>query len=183
MYLKWTSQRLTCFANSLSLSLSLESSFFLPSCKYDGSPFRARSCLHWLYWKNGIAPAGIERDLIPTYHETHVFAMVIRSFHCFKIGSYKFLAEGGSVYWLTAYCISIYNLQAQFILPRKQDWHSCKGDNLHEMQILFSWKNEKNISKCRLLKILASVLGVMVCTNKSRMGLCMAHTFPGWAYS
>ena len=39
MYLKWTSQKLTSFANSLSLSLSLESSFFLPSCKYDGSPF------------------------------------------------------------------------------------------------------------------------------------------------
>ena len=45
------------------------------------------------------------------------------------------------------------------------------------MQILFSWKNEKNISKCRLLKILARVLGVMVCTNKSRMGLCMAKTY------
>ena len=42
------------------------------------------------------------------------------------------------------------------------------------MQSLFSWKNEKNISKCRLLKILPRVLGVMVCTNKSRMGLCMA---------
>ena len=56
----------------------------------------------------------------------------------------------------------------------KQIWHSCNGDNLNEMQILFSWKNEKNISKCRLLKILARVLGVMVCTNKSRMGLCMA---------
>ena len=27
------------------------------------------------------------------------------------------------------------------------------------MQILFSWKSEKNISKCRLLKILARVLG------------------------
>ena len=31
-------------------------------------------------------------------HETHVFTTVIRSFHCFKIGSYKFLAEGCSVY-------------------------------------------------------------------------------------
>ena len=41
------------------------------------------------------------------YHETHVFATVIRSFHCFKIGSYKFLAEGCSVYWLTTYCISM----------------------------------------------------------------------------
>ena len=41
------------------------------------------------------------------YHETHVFATVIRSFHCFKIGSYKFLAEGSSVYQLTTYCISM----------------------------------------------------------------------------
>ena len=24
---------------------------------------------------------------------------------------------------------------------------SCNGDNLHEMQILFSWKNDRNISK------------------------------------
>ena len=39
MYLKWTSRNLTSFANSLSLSLSLESSFFLPSGKYDMSPF------------------------------------------------------------------------------------------------------------------------------------------------
>ena len=107
MYLKWTSQNLTSFANSLSLFLSLESSFFLPSCKYDVS-FRGRSCLHWPYWKNDIAPAGIERDWIPTYHETHVFAKVIRSFHCSKIGSDKFLAEWGSVYWLTAYCISMH---------------------------------------------------------------------------
>ena len=41
---------------------------------------------------------------------THVFATVIRSFHCFKIGSYKFLAEGCSVYWLTwltTHCISM----------------------------------------------------------------------------
>ena len=34
--------------------------------------------------------------------------MVIRSFHCFKIGSYKFLVEGCPVYWLTAYVISIH---------------------------------------------------------------------------
>ena len=61
-----------------------------------------------------------------------------------------------------------------FYYQENRIWHSCNGDNLNEMQILFSWKNEKNISKCRLLKILARVLGVMVCTNKSRMGLCMA---------
>ena len=51
---------------------------------------------------------------------------------------------------------------------------SCNGDNLHEMQILFSWKNDKNISKRRLLKTLPRVLSVMVCTNKLHMGLCMA---------
>ena len=48
---------------------------------------------------------------------------------------------------------------------------SCNGDNLHEMQILFPWKNDKNISKC-LLKTLPRMLSVMVCRNKSRMGLC-----------
>ena len=42
---------------------------------------------------------------------------------------------------------------------------------MHEMQILFSWKNDKNISKC-LLKTLPRMLSVMVCRNKSRMGLC-----------
>ena len=33
--------------------------------------------------------------------------MVIRFFHCFKIGSYKFLEKEGSVYWLNAYFISL----------------------------------------------------------------------------
>ena len=124
MYLKWTSQNLTSLANSLSLSLSLSLSPLSLSLSLSLSgklflllsftllqiwhvSFRGRSCLHWLYWKNDIAPARIERDSIPTYHETHVFATVIRSFHCFKIGSFKFLAEWGSVYWLTAYCISM----------------------------------------------------------------------------
>ena len=51
-------------------------------------------------------------DLIPTdcsdlLVNTHVFAMLIHSFYCFKIGSYKFLTEGCSVYWLTAYVISM----------------------------------------------------------------------------
>ena len=103
---------------SLPLSLSLESSFFcflLPSCKYDMSPFEVEVVCTDLIG-NDIAPAGIERDSIPTYHETHVFATVIRSFHCFKIGSFKFLAEWGSVYWLTAYCISMSpSLLARFI--------------------------------------------------------------------
>ena len=39
MYLKWTSQNLTSFANSLSLSHTLESSFVIPSYKYDTSAF------------------------------------------------------------------------------------------------------------------------------------------------
>ena len=120
MYLKWTSQKLTSFANSLSLSvslslsLSLESSFFLPSCKYDWSPFELEVvCTDFI---GKMASHRRESNTIRSpHHETHVFAMVIRSFHCFKNGSYKFLAEGGSVYWLTAYCISIYNLQARFI--------------------------------------------------------------------
>ena len=53
---------------------------------------------------------------------------------------------------------------------------SCSGDNLHEVQIMFSWKNEKSISKCRLLKIVPNVLIVKVCTNNSCMSLFMAKT-------
>ena len=55
------------------------------------------------------------------------------------------------------------------------------GFDIHAMETIcmkckscFLGRMRKNISKCRLLKILARVLGVMVCTNKSRMGLCMA---------
>ena len=51
---------------------------------------------------------------------------------------------------------------------------SCSKDNLHEVQIMFSWKNEKNISKCCLLKIVPNVLIIKVCTKNSRMSLCMA---------
>ena len=91
---------------SLSLSLSLESSFFLPSCEYDGSAFELEVVCTDFIGKMILHRAGIKHDSIPTYHETHVFATVIRSFHCFKIGSYNFLAEGGSMYWLTAYFVS-----------------------------------------------------------------------------
>ena len=59
-----------------------------------------------------------------------------------------------------------------FITKKTGFDNSCNGDNLHEMQILFSWKNDKNISKC-LLKTLPRMLSVMVCRNKSRMGQCM----------
>ena len=62
-----------------------------------------------------------------------------------------------------------------FIINKKTGFDiSCNGDNLCEMQIMFSWKNEKNISKCRLLKILPGVLRVKVCTDKLCMSLCMA---------
>ena len=61
-----------------------------------------------------------------------------------------------------------------FYYQENRVWQSCNGDNLHEMQILFSWRNEKNVSECRQLKILPRVLGVMVCTNKSRIDLYMA---------
>ena len=65
---------------------------------------------------------GIERDSIPTSHETHVFATVIRFFHCFKIGSYKFLEEEGSVYWLNrglnAYFISLFGaIRKKMLFP------------------------------------------------------------------
>ena len=34
------------------------------------------------------------------------------------------------------------------------------GDNLHEMSNAVSWESKKNISKCRLLKILRRLLSV-----------------------
>ena len=54
-------------------------------------------------------------------------------------------------------------------------WHfmQCSETICIKCQILFSWKNEKNIPKC-LLKILPRVLSVKVCTNRSGMSLCMA---------
>ena len=62
-----------------------------------------------------------------------------------------------------------------FFITKKTGFDiSCSGDNLHEVQIMFSWKNEKDISNCRLLKIVPRVLSVKVCTNNSRMSLCMA---------
>ena len=102
----------------LSLSLSLESSFFcflLPSCKYDMSPFEVEVvCTDFIgkMISHRRESNAIRSPLIMK----HVFATVIRSFHCFKIGSFKFLAEWGSVYWLTAYCISMSpSLLARFI--------------------------------------------------------------------
>ena len=52
--------------------------------------------------KNVIRPLPrLHYSSVAVYHEIHVFAMVIRSSRCFKIGSYKFLAK--DVQWLTAY--------------------------------------------------------------------------------
>ena len=97
MYLKWTSQNLTSFANSvclcvclslplsLSHSLFLENAFVLPSYKYM-SPFKlqvvctdfiAKMISHWREWN------AIRSPLIMK----HVFATVIHFSHCFKIGS------------------------------------------------------------------------------------------------
>ena len=140
MYLKWTPQNLTSFANSLSLSgkLFLLLSFTLLQIWHVS--FRGRSYLHWLYWKNDIALAGIERDSIPTYHETHVFATVIHSFHCFKIGSFKFLAEWGSVYWLTAYCISMPpSLLARFIKKCCSQSHFAWSILVKQLQLTPFW--------------------------------------------
>ena len=53
---------------------------------------------------------------------------------------------------------------------------SCNGDNLHEMQILFSWKNEKNISKCSLLKILPRMLSVNLWFAQSAHGTVHGKT-------
>ena len=44
----------------LSLSLSLECSFFLPLCKYDMSPFELDVVCTDFIGKNDIVPAGIE---------------------------------------------------------------------------------------------------------------------------
>ena len=92
---------------SVCLSLSLCGKLFLFTLMQIWHVSFRGSGLPWFYWRNDIAPAGIKCHSIPTYHKTHVFATVIRSFHCFKIGRYKFLAEWGSVYWLTAYYISM----------------------------------------------------------------------------
>ena len=55
---------------------------------------------------------------------------------------------------------------------KKQDWtFYAMETTCMKCQVLFSWKNEKNISKYRLLKILPRVLSVKVCTNNSRMSL------------
>ena len=61
-----------------------------------------------------------------------------------------------------------------FLLPRKQgltvmQWRQFAW-NANPV-FLEEWEN---VSKCRQLKILPRVLGVMVCTNKSRIDLYMA---------
>ena len=60
-------------------------------------------------------------------------------------------------------------------LPRKQDltFHAMETICM-KCKSYFLGRMKKNISKCRLLKTLPRILSVMVCTNKSCMGLCMA---------
>ena len=67
-------------------------------------------------------------------------------------------ARGYRTYHYLGYEISRRQIRYFFFFITKKTGFdiSCNGDNLHEMQTLFSWKNEKNISKCRLLKILPS---------------------------
>ena len=59
------------------------------------------------------------------------------------------------------------------LLPRKQDliFHAMESICM-KCKSCFLGKMIKNISKC-LLKTLPRMLSVMVCRNKSRMGLCM----------
>ena len=125
----------------LSLSLSLESSFFLPSCKYDMSPFEVEVVCTDFIGKM-ISHQQELNTIRSPHHETHVFATVIRSFQCFKIGSYKFLAEWGSVYWLTAYCISMPpSLLARFIKKccsqsHFRMGHTCKAIAVNSLLIV-----------------------------------------------
>ena len=79
-----------------------------------------------------------------------------------------------------------------YFFPENRIWHFMQivslGDSLHEMsnpaketvcmkcQILFSGKNKKNISKCRLLKILPRVLSVKICICCLRLKTCSSKT-------
>ena len=110
MYLKWTSQNLTSFANSLSLSLSLslESSFFLPSCKYDMSPFEVEVfCTDFI------------GKMISLRRESNTIRSPLIMKHMYLLWSFapstasrlavtSLWGEWGSVYWLTTYCISMH---------------------------------------------------------------------------
>ena len=103
----------------LSLSLSLLKALsFYPHAKMQISPFEVEVvCTEFIgkmishQWESN----AIRSPLIMK----HMY--LLRSFapstaSAFKIGSYKFLAEWGSVYWLTAYCISMPpSLLARFI--------------------------------------------------------------------
>ena len=102
MYLKWISQNLTSFALSLSLwkALSLYPHINMTRLLSSYKLFALTSLEKWYR-------TGGNRTRFDPQHETHVFAAVIRLFHCFKIGSYKFLEGEGSVYWLNAYYISL----------------------------------------------------------------------------
>ena len=93
--------------------------------------------------------------------------------HCINLAHWR-----ESVFWansaddrLNSFSFFFFSFFFLFITKKTGFDISCSGDNLHEVQIMFSWKN---ISKCHLLKIVPRVLSVKVCTNNSRMSLCMA---------
>ena len=119
MYLKLTDQNLK-FAISLSLSLSLSPLSLSLSLSL---PLSLSLSLSLLLSQKLLPPTLLKRMLsnrresnsrpdrgfdpyqghssVVVYYEIHVFTMVVRSSHCFKIGSYKFLTK--DVQWLTAY--------------------------------------------------------------------------------
>ena len=70
------------------------------------------------------------------------------------------------------------------IFPRKQDltFHTncLHWSNLPEISNLVSWKNEKNIPMCRLLKILPRVLSVkksVIIKGTSHRQYCRKHIY------
>ena len=77
---------------------------------------------------------------------------------------YKPSASARGVFWANSADdrLNLFSFFFLFVTKKTGFDVSCSGDNLHEVQIMFSWKNEKNISKCRLLKIVSRVLSVKV---------------------
>ena len=67
-----------------------------------------------------------------------------------------------SVFWANSadYRLNSFSFFFLFITKTTGFDVSCSGDNLHEVQIMFSWKNEKNTSKCRLLKMYPGCLAL-----------------------
>ena len=114
--------------------------------------------------------------------------------YMFSWNNKKDQVQTGSLTFTTLWAFSADDKMMLFFLffPENRIWHFMQivslGDNLHEMsnpvfweketicmkcQILFSGKNKKNISKCRLLKILPRVLSV-----KQVLKMCYIYKTP-----